>query len=76
MYLKVTKLGWRELFCAVRMQEVVSVQDDHERLLHIQKVIKELPTAHFRWTFNFLNFNGCKEFVLLTNSLPCLTNRV
>lgn len=59
MYLKVTKLDWRELFCAVRMQEVVSVQDDHERLLHIQKVIKELPTAHFRWTFNFLNFNGC-----------------
>lgn len=43
------------------MQEVVSVQDDHERLLHIQKVIKELPTAHFRWTLNFFftNFKGC-----------------
>uniref|UniRef100_A0AAX7UUP2 Rho-GAP domain-containing protein n=1 Tax=Astatotilapia calliptera TaxID=8154 RepID=A0AAX7UUP2_ASTCA len=31
-----------------KFTEVVSVQDDHERLLHIQKVIKELPTAHFR----------------------------
>lgn len=29
-------------------QEVVSVQGDHERLLHIQGVIKELPTPHFR----------------------------
>ncbi|XP_070774006.1 rho GTPase-activating protein 31 [Enoplosus armatus] len=31
-----------------RFTEVVSVQGDHERLLHIQRVIKELPTAHFR----------------------------
>ncbi|XP_056253699.1 rho GTPase-activating protein 31 [Seriola aureovittata] len=27
---------------------VVSIQGDHERLLYIQKVIKELPTPHFR----------------------------
>ncbi|KAF7205771.1 rho GTPase-activating protein 31 [Nothobranchius furzeri] len=26
----------------------VSVQGDHERLLHIQSAVKELPTAHFR----------------------------
>ncbi|XP_045897044.1 rho GTPase-activating protein 31 [Micropterus dolomieu] len=31
-----------------RFTEVVSVQGDHERLLHIQRVIKELPTPHFR----------------------------
>ncbi|XP_075957803.1 rho GTPase-activating protein 31 [Anarhichas minor] len=31
-----------------RFTEVVSVQGDHERLLHIQGVIKELPTPHFR----------------------------
>ncbi|KAM7374282.1 hypothetical protein PAMP_006950 [Pampus punctatissimus] len=30
------------------MQEAASVQGDHERLLHIQRVIKELPTPHFR----------------------------
>ncbi|XP_054481766.1 rho GTPase-activating protein 31 [Anoplopoma fimbria] len=28
--------------------EVVSVQGEHERLLHIQRVIKELPVPHFR----------------------------
>lgn len=32
------------------MQEVVSVQGDHERLVYVQKIIKELPTPHFRWT--------------------------
>ncbi|XP_040907624.1 rho GTPase-activating protein 31 [Toxotes jaculatrix] len=31
-----------------KFTEVVSVQGDHERLLYIQKVIKELPTSHFR----------------------------
>ncbi|XP_044077526.1 rho GTPase-activating protein 31 [Siniperca chuatsi] len=31
-----------------KFTEVVSVQGDHERLLHIQRVIKELPTPHFR----------------------------
>ncbi|TKS83978.1 Rho GTPase-activating protein 31 [Collichthys lucidus] len=31
-----------------RFTEVVSVQGDHERLLHIQRVVKELPTPHFR----------------------------
>ncbi|KAL6098554.1 arhgap31 [Pungitius sinensis] len=31
-----------------KFTEVVSVQGDHERLLHIQGVIKELPTPHFR----------------------------
>ncbi|GAA6232249.1 rho GTPase-activating protein 31 [Lates japonicus] len=31
-----------------KFTEVVSVQGDHERLLYIQKVIKELPTPHFR----------------------------
>ncbi|KAM9847058.1 rho GTPase-activating protein 31 [Aulostomus maculatus] len=31
-----------------KFTEAVSVQGDHERLLHIQKVIKELPTSHFR----------------------------
>ncbi|TMS13835.1 Rho GTPase-activating protein 31 [Larimichthys crocea] len=31
-----------------RFTEVVSVQGDHERLLHIQRVIKELPRPHFR----------------------------
>ncbi|XP_070700003.1 rho GTPase-activating protein 31 [Pempheris klunzingeri] len=27
---------------------LVSVQGDHERLLHTQKVVRELPTSHFR----------------------------
>ncbi|XP_035522222.1 rho GTPase-activating protein 31 [Morone saxatilis] len=31
-----------------KFTEVVSVQGNHERLLHIQSVIKELPTPHFR----------------------------
>ncbi|XP_040006994.1 rho GTPase-activating protein 31 [Xiphias gladius] len=31
-----------------KFTEAVSVQGDHERLLYIQKVIKELPTPHFR----------------------------
>lgn len=31
-----------------KFTEAVSVQGDHDKLLHIQKVIKELPTAHFR----------------------------
>lgn len=30
------------------MQDVVKVQGEHERLLHIQKVVKELPSPHFR----------------------------
>lgn len=34
--------------CLICMQEAVTVQGDHERLLHIQRVIKELPTPHFR----------------------------
>lgn len=34
--------------CLFYMQAVVSVPGDHERLLHIQRVIKELPTSHFR----------------------------
>ncbi|KAM9348678.1 rho GTPase-activating protein 31 [Symphorus nematophorus] len=31
-----------------KFTEVVTVQGDHERLLYIQRVIKELPTPHFR----------------------------
>ncbi|XP_054611225.1 rho GTPase-activating protein 31 [Dunckerocampus dactyliophorus] len=31
-----------------KFTEAVSVCGDHERLLHIQKVVKELPTPHFR----------------------------
>ncbi|XP_042354977.1 rho GTPase-activating protein 31 [Plectropomus leopardus] len=31
-----------------KFTEAVTVQGDHERLLHIQGVIKELPTPHFR----------------------------
>uniref|UniRef100_A0A8C5E9P8 Rho-GAP domain-containing protein n=1 Tax=Gouania willdenowi TaxID=441366 RepID=A0A8C5E9P8_GOUWI len=31
-----------------KFTEAVLVQGDHERLLHIQKVIKELPVPHFR----------------------------
>lgn len=31
-----------------KFTEVVSVQGEHERLLHLQRVIKELPTSHFR----------------------------
>uniref|UniRef100_A0A665V3Q3 Rho GTPase activating protein 31 n=1 Tax=Echeneis naucrates TaxID=173247 RepID=A0A665V3Q3_ECHNA len=31
-----------------KFTEVVSVQGDHERLVYIQKVVKELPTPHFR----------------------------
>nr|XP_057943920.1 rho GTPase-activating protein 31 [Doryrhamphus excisus] len=31
-----------------KFTEAVSVYGDHERLLHIQKVVKELPTPHFR----------------------------
>ncbi|XP_071316954.1 rho GTPase-activating protein 31 [Trachinotus anak] len=31
-----------------KFTETVSVQGEHERLLYIQKVIKELPTPHFR----------------------------
>ncbi|KAL7389880.1 hypothetical protein ABVT39_011459 [Epinephelus coioides] len=31
-----------------KFTEAVTVQGDHERLLHIQRVIKELPTPHFR----------------------------
>ncbi|XP_034463497.1 rho GTPase-activating protein 31 [Hippoglossus hippoglossus] len=31
-----------------KFTDVVSVQGDHERLLYIQRVIKELPTPHFR----------------------------
>ncbi|KAG7217334.1 hypothetical protein INR49_027878, partial [Caranx melampygus] len=34
--------------CLFNMQDVVSVQGEHERLLYIQKVIKELPVPHFR----------------------------
>lgn len=34
--------------CLFDMQEVVRVQGEHERLLHIQRVVKELPTPHFR----------------------------
>ncbi|KAM3869208.1 rho GTPase-activating protein 31-like [Diretmus argenteus] len=36
-----------------RFTEAVSVQGDHEKLLHIQSVIKELPIPHFR-TLEFL----------------------
>ncbi|XP_053702867.1 rho GTPase-activating protein 31 [Synchiropus splendidus] len=36
-----------------KFTETVSVCGDHERLLHIQKVIKELPSPHFR-TLEFL----------------------
>uniref|UniRef100_UPI0037E8D91F rho GTPase-activating protein 31 n=1 Tax=Semicossyphus pulcher TaxID=241346 RepID=UPI0037E8D91F len=31
-----------------KFTEAASVQGDHERLLHIQRVIKELPAPHFR----------------------------
>lgn len=31
-----------------KFTEVVSVQGDHERLVHIQRVVKELPGPHFR----------------------------
>ncbi|XP_028276996.1 rho GTPase-activating protein 31-like isoform X1 [Parambassis ranga] len=31
-----------------KFTEAVSVHGDHERLLHIQRVIKELPTPHFK----------------------------
>lgn len=31
-----------------KFTEAVTVQGDHERLVHIQSVIKELPTPHFR----------------------------
>ncbi|XP_035482345.1 rho GTPase-activating protein 31 isoform X1 [Scophthalmus maximus] len=31
-----------------KFTEVVSVQGDHERLVYVQKIIKELPTPHFR----------------------------
>ncbi|XP_047462402.1 rho GTPase-activating protein 31 [Mugil cephalus] len=31
-----------------KFTEAVSVHGDHERLLHLQRVIKELPSAHFR----------------------------
>ncbi|XP_074529246.1 rho GTPase-activating protein 31 isoform X2 [Halichoeres trimaculatus] len=31
-----------------KFTEAASVQGDHERVLHIQRVIKELPTPHFR----------------------------
>ncbi|CAL9685585.1 unnamed protein product [Knipowitschia caucasica] len=31
-----------------KFTEAVSVQGDHEKLVHIQKVIKELPHGHFR----------------------------
>lgn len=31
-----------------KFTEATSVQGDHEKLLHIQRVIKELPTPHFR----------------------------
>ncbi|XP_041864990.1 rho GTPase-activating protein 31 isoform X2 [Melanotaenia boesemani] len=31
-----------------KFTEAVSVHGDHERLLHIQEVIKELPTPHFK----------------------------
>lgn len=34
--------------CLFGMQDVVSVQGEHERILYIQKVIKELPVPHFR----------------------------
>ncbi|KAM9788454.1 rho GTPase-activating protein 31 [Neosynchiropus ocellatus] len=36
-----------------KFTETVSVCGDHERLLHIQRVIKELPSPHFR-TLEFL----------------------
>jgi len=35
-------------FCLFKIQEAILVPGDHERLLHIQTVIKELPTPHFR----------------------------
>lgn len=31
-----------------KFTELISVQGEHERLLHLQRVIKELPTSHFR----------------------------
>ncbi|XP_029029960.1 rho GTPase-activating protein 31 [Betta splendens] len=36
-----------------KFTETVSVQGDHERLVYIQKVVKQLPTPHFR-TLEFL----------------------
>lgn len=52
--------------CLFHMQEVVTVQGDHERLLHIQRVIKELPTPHFRWTSAFFSLSSTKTIIQLT----------
>lgn len=52
--------------CLFHMQEVVTVQGDHERLLHIQRVIKELPTPHFRWTSAFFTLSSTKTIIQLT----------
>lgn len=50
-----------------KFTEVVSVQGDHERLLHIQRVIKELPTPHFR-TLEYLTKHLARLATLSTQT--------
>ncbi|XP_068457471.1 rho GTPase-activating protein 31 [Clinocottus analis] len=50
-----------------KFTEVVSVQGDHERLLHIQGVIKELPTPHFR-TLEYLTKHLARLATLSTQT--------
>lgn len=50
-----------------KFTEVVSVQGDHDKLSYIQKVIKELPTAHFR-TLEYLTKHLAHLAVLSTKT--------
>ncbi|CAN9501429.1 unnamed protein product [Ophioblennius macclurei] len=50
-----------------KFTEIVSVQGEHERLLHLQKVIKELPTPHFR-TLEYLTKHLARLATLSTQT--------
>ncbi|XP_029956083.1 rho GTPase-activating protein 31 isoform X2 [Salarias fasciatus] len=50
-----------------KFTEVVSVQGEHERLLHLQRVIRELPTSHFR-TLEYLTKHLARLATLSTQT--------
>lgn len=50
-----------------KFTDAVSVQGDHEQLVHIQKVVKELPTPHFR-TLEYLTKHLARLATLSTKT--------
>lgn len=50
-----------------KFTEAVSVQGDHDKLFHIQKVVKELPTAHFK-TLEYLTKHLARLATLSTKT--------